>query len=58
MAAKRKRRFGTIRELPSGRWQARYRGPDGLMRSAPHTFSRQREANQWLTVVESELLRG
>jgi hypothetical protein len=52
MAAKRKRRFGTIRELPSGRWQARYRGP------APHTFSRQREANQWLTVVESELLRG
>ena len=58
MAARRKRRFGTIRELPSGRWQARYRGPDGLMRSAPHTFSRQREADQWLTVIESELLRG
>jgi hypothetical protein len=56
MAAKRKRRFGTIRELPSGRWQARYRG-DWLMRSVPHTFSREREADQWLTVVESELLR-
>lgn len=58
MAAARKRRFGTIRELPSGRWQARYRGPDGLMRSAPHTFPRRREAEQWLTVAESELLRG
>ena len=58
MTAKRKRRFGTIRELPSGRWQARYRGPDGLMLSAPHTFNRQRDADQWLTVAESEILRG
>jgi hypothetical protein len=58
MAANRKRRFGTIRKLPSGRWQARYRGPDGLLRSAPHTFPRQRDADQWLAVVESELLRG
>ncbi len=24
-----KRRFGRVRELPSGRWQARYPGPDG-----------------------------
>ena len=57
-AAKGKRRFGTIRELPSGRWQARYRGPDGLMRSAPHTFLKERDAEQWLTVAESEILRG
>ncbi len=25
-----KRRFGRVRKLPSGRYQARYRGPDGL----------------------------
>ena len=25
----RRRRFGTIRRLPSGRWQVRYPGPDG-----------------------------
>ena len=25
----RRRRFGTVRRLPSGRWQARYPGPDG-----------------------------
>ena len=58
MVAKRKRRFGTIRELPSARYQARYRGPDGLLRSAPHTFPRRRDAEQWLTVAESEMLRG
>jgi hypothetical protein len=30
----RRRRFGAVRALPSGQWQARYRGPDGLMRAA------------------------
>jgi hypothetical protein len=25
-----KRRFGRVRRLPSGRWQARYKGPDGI----------------------------
>lgn len=58
MTARRKRRFGSIRELPSGRWQARYRAPDGQMRSAPQTFLRERDADQWLSVAESELLRG
>lgn len=58
MRGGRKRRFGSVRALPSGRWQARYRGPDGQMRAAPQTFLREREADQWLSVVESELLRG
>lgn len=56
--ATRKRRFGSVRRLPSGRWQARYRGPDGQMRAAPNTFPRSRDAEQWLTVIESEMLRG
>lgn len=51
------RRFGNIRKLPSGRWQARYRGPDGAMRSAPHTFARKAEAERWLTLAEAEIVR-
>ena len=34
-----RRRFGRVRELPSGRWQARYQGPDGLTAPAPETFA-------------------
>lgn len=34
----KRRRFGSVRKLPSGRFQARYPGPDGLLRSAPETF--------------------
>ncbi|GAB7047869.1 tyrosine-type recombinase/integrase [Catenuloplanes indicus] len=52
------RRFGSIRKLPSGRYQARYRGPDGIMRTAPHTFETSRDADRWLTVVESEIIKG
>jgi integrase len=29
-----------------------------LLRAAPHPFTTQRDAEQWLTVVEAELLRG
>ena len=44
MPGRKTRSFGSIRKLPSGRWQARYRGPDGLLRSAPHTFARKADA--------------
>jgi excisionase family DNA binding protein len=37
----RRRRFGAIRRLPSGRYQARYPGPDGTVRP-PTTPSRPR----------------
>lgn len=53
-----KRRFGRVRQLPSGRWQARYPGPDGQDHTAPHTFPRKREAEQWLTLKEADLKRG
>ena len=33
-----KRRFGRVRRLPSGHYQARYAGPDGIDRPAPQTF--------------------
>jgi integrase len=58
MPGRKSRAFGTIRQLPSGRWQARYRGPDGLLRSAPSTFTRQSDAARFLTLTEAELLNG
>jgi integrase len=54
----RRRYRGSIRKLPSGRYQARYHGPDGIRRSAPETFPRKRDAELWLTQVEAELTRG
>jgi integrase len=54
----RKRRFGSVRKLPSGAWQARYTGPDGLPRTAPTTFDTKRAAEQWLVETEAEMLRG
>ena len=53
-----KRRFGRVRELPSGRWQARYKGPDGIDRPAPQTFDSKTSAERWLTLTEAEVLRG
>jgi integrase len=53
-----KRRFGRVRELPSGRWQARYAGPDGIDRPAPETFGSKTDAERWLTVKEAETLKG
>jgi hypothetical protein len=53
-----KRRFGRVRTLPSGRWQARYKGPDGTDRPAPHTFGSKTSAERWLTLTEAEVIRG
>jgi integrase len=58
MPDKSKRRFGRVRELPSGRWQARYKGPDGIDRPAPHTFESKTSAERWLTVTEADVLKG
>jgi integrase len=57
MSGKR-RRFGAVRRLPSGRYQARYRAGDGRTHGAPTTFATEREAEQYLAVVETDLLRG
>ena len=51
-----RRRFGSIRELASGQWQARYRGPDGIMRAADRTFPSKTEAERWLTRTEADIL--
>jgi hypothetical protein len=58
MADAKSRQFGTIRRLPSARYQARYRGPDGRMRSADQTFMRKSDASRWLTLKEAEIKQG
>ncbi len=55
---KRKRRFGSVRRLPSGQYQARYRGPDGILRPADSTFTTKTDAEVWLTLKEAEILEG
>ena len=51
-----RRRFGSIRELASGQWQVRYRGPDGIMRPADRTFPTKTEAERWLIRTEADIL--
>ncbi len=54
-----KRLYGTIRRLPSGRWQDRYRHPStGLMVPAPITFDRKGDAARWLSSAETDQNRG
>ena len=53
-----RRHFGAIRQLPSGRWQVRYRTSAGRRATAPETFSTRREASKWLAKAEAEQGRG
>jgi hypothetical protein len=53
-----KRMFGAVRRLPCGRWQARYRSPEGRMVSAPETFATKGAAAAWLAAAESDQNRG
>lgn len=54
----RRRSFGSVRKLPSGRWQARYRNRSGMMSPAPKTFATKTEAMNWLTAAEADRLKG
>ena len=53
-----KSRFGTINKLPSGRFRARYVGPDGQRHSAPGTFDTITDADAWLAVRRAEVLKN
>ena len=61
MATKRsggKRRFGSVRQLASGRYHVRYTAPTGEVVAAPTTFQRRGEAERYLSRVEADLDRG
>ncbi|MFI1481914.1 tyrosine-type recombinase/integrase [Streptomyces sp. NPDC020747] len=54
----RRREFGTVRKLASGRWQARYLGPDGQRHTAPETFETRSDAQDWLNLVRADIERN
>lgn len=56
--ANKRRQFGRVRKLPSGRYQARYVGPDGQLRPAPETFRTKKDADDWLADKQTEMRRG
>ena len=49
--------WGSVRKLPSGRYQARYR-VDGKMAAAPTTFRTKRDAEAYLSTVRADMERG
>lgn len=49
--------FGSVRRLASGRFQARYTGPDKKAYRAPVTFETKGDANAWLALRHSEVVR-
>ena len=54
----KRRQFGSIRKLPSGRWQARFTSPDRTIVTAPRTFAQKLHAEVWLSDRRKELDRG
>ena len=50
-------RFGNIRKRSSGRYQASYRRGSRTF-NAPSTFEAKRDASNWLTNTEADILRG
>ena len=53
-----RRLFGTIRKLPSGRYQARYVDASGRRHQARSTFPSKGDAGRWLSDVEAAIARG
>lgn len=53
-----RRAFGSLRKLPSGRWQARYTGPDLEMHAALSTFVFKKDAEAWLAEEDRLIARG
>ena len=53
----RARSFGSIRKLPSGKYQARY-WHLGKQIAAEHTYASKTDARRWLSTVEADIVRG
>lgn len=54
----RRRRFGRVRRLPSGRWQAGYTDRAGFNHNAPATFRTKSDADAWLASIQTDMKRG
>lgn len=53
-----RRTFGSVRKLPSGRFQARYIAPDKREHKAPTTFLTKGDADAWLAGQWANVQRG
>ncbi|MFC0624734.1 tyrosine-type recombinase/integrase [Kribbella deserti] len=59
MARQGRRKFGAVRKLQSGNWQATYIDPiTGARRPAPYTFETETQADDWLTATKADVIRG
>ncbi|MBN9608859.1 MAG: hypothetical protein BGO26_12290 [Actinobacteria bacterium 69-20] len=56
--ARGKRSWGSIRKLPSGRYQVRYLGPDREYHAAPVTFTTKADASAWLAAEQTKISTG
>lgn len=52
-----KRSFATVRKLPSGRYQVRYTGPDGIRHTAPSTFGARIDAEAFIVAKRRDIDR-
>ncbi|WP_395690353.1 tyrosine-type recombinase/integrase [Nocardioides sp.] len=50
--------FGSVRRLPSGRYQARYTDRQLNRHTAPQTFATKTQAEDWLATVRADVVRG
>ncbi len=50
--------FGSVRRLPSGRYQVRFSDAGGNRHTAPDTFATRRDAVDYLAVIRAEMFRG
>jgi integrase len=57
MSSVRRRHFGSVRKLPSGRFQASY-WHEGTRHRAPSTFATKADALAWLSATETDIGRG
>lgn len=53
-----RRQFGSVRKLPSGRYQARYTNAEGQQVTAPLSFTTKGDAGRWLAAAETDMRRG
>lgn len=56
--ARTRRRHGSVRRLPSGRWQVRYLDAAGERRTALTTYATKTEAARFLSALETDVSRG
>ena len=53
-----RRKFGDVRRLPSGKWQASYLAPDGERHTAEVTFPTEVDAERYLAMTARQIRSG